>query len=246
MKTRKIFYWVAPLLLLLMGMLKMPPHEHVVIALDSSWHTLTSSKRASSITAFTTELLTLIAKKENLSLTLSYQNWDYLLPGLLDKEYTAVCSNLEPHLYYEKTYLFSDNYLETGMVILGRKPFNAKAPKVAVLNHAVINMLLTHFPTASYELYETVSDALDDILVGLIDGVVIDRLTAEAYVSNLYPEQMDIIFPSLDHEGLKLITLVPDEEGVIRRFNKGLLELKKAGIYDLLLKKWGLNAHSLS
>ncbi|MGR3973800.1 MAG: transporter substrate-binding domain-containing protein [Candidatus Rhabdochlamydia sp.] len=238
----KIFCGLIPLLLFMFAFLRHPSDAHIVIGLDPSWHTVSSGGKEAILTAFTTELITQVAKKQHVLLTLSYQNWDFLLAGLHQKKSVGICSNLTPHLYNEKTYHFSSNYLETGMVILAKSSLvPSSMPQIGVLNHASINLLLAHLPNASYEIYETLSDALDDISLGILDGVVTNRLMAESYRDNFQFETFMIFSLPLDHEGLKLITLADDDTQLVKKFNQGLLQLKQDGTYDALLKKWRLN-----
>src|SRR6185436_11518361 len=74
--------------------------------------------RANNVTAFSLELIEEVGKEEKLAIGIYERSWDNLLLGLNKGDYEAICTSMEPQLFHEKTYVFSEIYLATGSVLV--------------------------------------------------------------------------------------------------------------------------------
>jgi polar amino acid transport system substrate-binding protein len=218
------------------------------VALDPTWQTLEIPGRENNVTVFSLELLEAIGAKEKISIGVYEKSWDNLMLGLQSGDYTAICTSMEPYLFYEKTYIFSDVYLTTGPVLVtsvhaswsSLEELNGR--EVAIL-HTPLS-LLEKYPNIIQRPYDSVQQAFDDIKDGLIDAALVNRLTAEAFVQDLYSGQLKISSPPLTPEGLRLMGLTKNSKKFIETFNKGLSLLKADGTYQKISQKWGLSEPS--
>ena len=151
---------------------------------------------------------------------------------------------MSSYLFYEKVYDFSDLYLATGPTIVMR--IDAKVDsleelsgkEIAVIQGSDYGLILEKYSGVIQRSYLTTPAALNALSAGDIDGVIIDILTARAYCNDLFQGKLKIVFPPLNGDGLRLVTMHGKNEGLIRRFDKGLKTLKDDGTYQKILDKW--------
>lgn len=240
----KKFYF---LLLLLCFACSSPVKEKTyLIGIDKSFASLALEGQESNVLGFSLDLLGAIAKERELSLERIDENPLSLLPSLSRGETQGALYVMEPYQFLEKTYAYSNLYLETGPVLVMRKASSGiklnelNNKEIAVLEGSNDGLLLSQSPAVIIRSYSLVSEVLLAIADGSLDGALIDFLLAERYISDLYKRQLIILTPPLLQKGLRLICMRKEGEPLVREFNKGLSTLKKEGKYKDLLKKWQL------
>lgn len=217
------------------------------IGIDPSWYPLQTAGQERNVLAFSIELLTTIAKIENLQLSIQTMSWDNLLWGLRQKEYIAVLSPLRPYTFYRKLYTFSDLYLLSGPVLIAKNdskianPNRLQGKEIAVVRGSSAALLLQTKPGVLLQGYDSIPEALLSVANGQVDGAAVDILIAQRFLRDLYSDTLKIIGVPLNDEGLRIITLHDQAPGLIQRFDRGLATLKKNGDYHRLLSKWGLS-----
>jgi polar amino acid transport system substrate-binding protein len=100
---------------------------------------------------------------------------------------------------------------------------------------------LEEYPGVNIHYYDSIPNALDEIVSDQIDGILIDYFLVSNYVRNLYYDRVSIATPPLSNAGLRLISMEGENQDLIKVFNRGLDKLRSNGVYDKLLKKWELN-----
>jgi polar amino acid transport system substrate-binding protein len=216
------------------------------IALDASWYSLEAPGRSTNLTAFTAELIEAIGKIERTSIAVYRRSWNNLMYGLQDNEYNAICSTLQPYLFYEKLYDFSDLFLMTGPVLV--TPAKGPAQTLDKMSGKIIGivqgsnsaLILEKYPNIIQRTYAALQDALNDTSQGAIDGTMADILTAEAFTRDLFQGRLKISTPPLTQQGVRIVAVRGRSGELIRIFNRGLKRLKDNGTYSKLAKKWNL------
>lgn len=199
------------------------------------------------LTAFTSELIEAIGKEENLKIGVYQRSWSNLMLGLQENEYQAICTPMQPYVFYEKLYVFSSIYLTTGPVlVVGAKSkidslSQLGGREVGILRGSSYSLILENFPNVIQRTYGSIQAALDDVKENNIEAVVLDILSAEAYTNDLYAGQLKISSPPLTQEGIRLVGLSGKSEKLIHQFNRGLNRVKANGTYSMIAKKWGLS-----
>ncbi len=214
------------------------------IAIDPSWYPINTYGKEPNILAFTSELLGKIAEREHLQLEKISVSWDDLIDGLSKKRYDAILNSMEPYVFNVSTFSFSNNFLYTGPVLVVREDATtSKLPKlhdkeIAIFSRGDERFLAKTYPDSLGRMYELVPTAFTDIIVGSIDGALVDVIEASAYVADIYQGKLKIITRPYTDVGLKLITLKDENEALIEAFNRGLHHLMENGEYEKLMKKW--------
>ncbi len=216
------------------------------IALDPAWYSLELPGRETALTTFTLELIEAIGKIEGITVGIYQQSWNDLIYGLQQDSYDAVCSTLQPYLFYDKLYEFSDLYLLTGPVLVVSSQI--PSPSLAQMGGKIIGiqrssnaaLILEKYPEIIQRTYDSIQQALQDITKDTIDAAIIDVLTAEAFTQNLFQHQLKVASAPLTQEGIRLVSLKGQASDLILRFNRGLKKLKANGTYSALVRKWNL------
>ncbi len=233
-------------LLLLAGCGKKRSGYDYKVAFDPAWYSLEIQGREGALTAFTSELIEAIGAVESLKIGVYERSWSNLMLGLQQNDYQAICTSMQPYIFYEKLYVFSDVYLPTGAVLVVRE--NAEwtsltqmaGQEVGIVRGASYALILEKYPSILQRTYGSAPAALDDLKQGVIQAMVLDILSAEPYIHDLYQGQLKISSAPLSSEGLRLVGLHKNSEELIRRFNRGLAKLKSNGTYNQIAQKWGL------
>jgi len=222
------------------------PVKKYTIGYDPTWFPIEVGAQDKQLLAFSIELLVEISKKENLSLSVEERNWDNILQGLREKQYDGALSTLRPYAFNVDRYTFSNLYLESGPVIVTPTKSDVKnvsqvqSKEVAIIPGSTATVLLQKYPGVLLRSYDSIPLALEAIVKEGVDVGVLNVLITQKYIYNLWKSKLQIASAPLTDEGIRLLTLIDEHPVFIKRFNRGLKAVKKKGIYQKLLKKWGL------
>lgn len=217
------------------------------VGVDPSWYPLLLDGKERNLTAFSTELLQEIGKKEDIAFSKATVGWDVLMEGLQKGEYTAILFSMPPYNFNQQTFDFSDLYLKTGPVLVVSTSFDYTSldqmtgKEIAVTPDSTSTILLEKYPGILIRNYDSIAKALNDLNAGEIDGAIVDVLMATSYCQDLYQGKLRIVTEPLNDAGLRLITLHNRATELIEAFNDGLEKLRSSKEYDKLMKKWGFS-----
>lgn len=228
------------------GCEKKPSGYDYKVAFDPAWYSLEMQGRESQLTAFSSELIEAIGKEENLRIGVYQRSWSNLMLGLQDNDYQAICTPMQPYLFYEKLYVFSEVYLATGPVLVvgAKSSWNGLSElgghEVGIVRGSPYALILEKFPNIIQRTYDSPQAALDAVSHGNLEAMLLDILTAEAFTHDLYQGQVKISSAPLTQEGIRLVGIHGKSEALVRRFNRGLSKIKSNGTYSKIAQKWGL------
>ncbi|MBI2742713.1 MAG: amino acid ABC transporter substrate-binding protein [Chlamydiales bacterium] len=216
------------------------------IAIDESWYPLNLMGRDKQVIGFTTDLLQEVSALQRIRIVRVQENWNNLLSHLQQKQYEGMLSSMYPYTFYEKQYDFSKPFLLTGPVLV--LPFSSKetslkafsGKEIAVVTGSHNSLIVEKYPGVIIRNYESIPDAFNDIVAGVIDGAVVDVLPATAYCQDLFQNQLKVASAPMNDQGLRLVTLHDQSPELIESFNSALEKLRASGKYAELSRKWGL------
>lgn len=216
------------------------------VALDPAWYSVELPGREGALTAFTSELIEAIGKVERLKIGVYDRSWNNLMLGLQQNDYQAICTPMQPYIFYEKLYVFSNVYLPTGPVLIVTEKakwtslMQLTGQEVGIVRGSPYALILEKYPNVLQRTYDSATAGLDDLKQGALQAMILNVLSAEAYTQDLYQGQLKISSAPLTPEGIRLVGLRGMSEELIRRFDRGLSKLKENGTYSKLAQKWGL------
>lgn len=231
--------------LVILGSCSSPPKVYT-IGVDPSWFPLDAANKEPYILAFSHELLQKIAHLKKCEIQRIAFSWDNLLEAVNRRQCQGILSSLQPHVFNLGKYHFSENFLNTGPVLVMREGISKyetedlNEKEIAVLSQEDEQILAQKYPEVLLRNYDSLQAAFADLSVGTLDGVLIDYLQAFSYVTELYAGKLKIVSSPLSNKGLKLVVSDGENKRLVNLFNEGLKELKQSGEYTALLKKWKL------
>ncbi len=235
------------LILIIRGCSSSPFHNNVyTIGQDVQWSSLNVMNKERELSALNLDLLSAIAKQENVKFSLFPIASNSLIRLLETKELDGIISALPPTPINQSIYTFSEPFFPLGpvLIISARSPlkgWNEMAVKIIGVQSNVQMLLnLEKNPSIQLRLYDNILSALADLDDHRIDGVIFPALPAYIYTNTFYEGKLKIATAPLTDESLRLIAL-KNERGqqLINTFNQGLKELQTNGTYHQLLSRWG-------
>lgn len=170
--------------------------------------------------------------------------WDGLIPSLLNKNIDMIASGMSITEERAKQVNFSEPYFTSVLTIVVHQNNNSiqtledlAGKIVAVQINTTGDFAASEIDGAKINRYNTVPEALQNIVIGIVDAAVIDLPVAEAF------------FAANPHAPLKHVGKVSDDDtfglalrkedtDLLEKVNAALAQIKADGTYDQIYDKW--------
>ncbi len=187
------------------------------------------------------EVLDMEVKIDNIS-------WDGLIPALLNNNYQAVIAGVTITPERQENVNFSNPYFESVLTIVTKESATDVASLADLAGKvAAVQISTTGDFTAgdlhdegllkSLSRFDTVADAMQAVIIGAADVVVVDLPVAEAYLEANPLAPLKTVGAVSDDEYYG-IAVNKSNEKLLEQINAALDELQKNGTYDEIYQKW--------
>lgn len=219
-----------------------------LVARDSTWYPIDLRGKEKSMVGFTDELIEAVGKLQNFKVITFEVGPNALFDGLNIGNYDAVFSSLTPSVINRAQYEFSEPFYLLGPVLIVRKSSKIRSfddlteGKILGLASGTLQQYNIAEPKGVIIIpYDSSKTAMEKLDQNIIDGVLMDALSAYVLTGGFYSSSMIVITNPLTNKGLRLIASKTDRhKAFIEQFNAGLKELKENGGFQKLLSKWDL------
>jgi ABC-type amino acid transport substrate-binding protein len=217
------------------------------IGVDPGWYPIDFGPQQSFVNGFIEDILLEMAQYNGISFQKVNGNWDNLLEGIGRGKYDAVLTTLPRYSFHLAKYDFSRDCLSLGPVLIVRMGSSQVSLKdmtgemVGVVSGDPAGLILLAYPEVIMREYSSIPELLNAVAQGALQGALLNQVPAVTYVSDLYSEQLQVVSPPLNEEGIHLITAKGKHERLIEMFDNTLTFLQKKKKLDPLFKKWNLN-----
>ncbi|AGF74436.1 amino acid ABC transporter, periplasmic amino acid-binding protein [Bartonella australis AUST/NH1] len=223
--------------------------ETLKIASEGSYPPFSYIDSNNKLRGFDIDISYALCEKMKVECTVSIQDFDGIIPGLLAKKYDAVVASLTPTRERLQKIDFTDSYYNTtsAVVILKDseiKKISAEAFKGKNLG-VQSNTIQAMYAEDNYaskgvtvKLYPTTIDVNRDLLSRRLDAVVLDKLQALNWLEN---DGKDCCLLLGDLEEAKTpvaIGIRKNNDDLKEKFNKAIKEIRADGTYDEIMKKY--------
>jgi len=219
----------------------------VRLGVDPAWAPLNFGEQQSYVNGYTEDVLLEISRYSGLKFEKMTANSSTLLEGLHRGQYDAVLTSLPPYSFNMAKYSFSDNFLNTGPVLVTAKTSSYKQLSqipadnlIGILRNDLAAQLITGHPKLILRNYDSIPSLLDAVVAGDLAGALLDRLRAAAFVRDLYQPTLQVASEPLTTEGLHLLQKRSASSPALRLFEKSLKALHEQKKIEELQKKWQL------
>ena len=217
------------------------------VGVDPSFYPASVGAEGNQVYGFTLDLFKAISKLEGVKLDIYDAGPQSLLSGLEQNTFRAVITGDTLVGREKKIFNVSEPFLLLGPVIVA--PSYADISSLGQLSNKVVGVLyqseayflIQKYPKVVIESYDNPALMMEALQYDLVDGALINVLSATSLVNNLYQKQLKVMSKPLTDEGLRLLILQDKNPELVEIFNSGLEKAKRRGIYDNLLKKWDLS-----
>ncbi|NPV38061.1 MAG: basic amino acid ABC transporter substrate-binding protein [Brevinematales bacterium] len=219
--------------------------QKIVVATDATWPPMEFIDENKNIVGYDIDLIKAIAEKAGFEVEIRNTAWDGIFAGLANGSYDVVISSVTITEERKKQMDFSEPYINAGQVIVVRKGTpgttlnDFKGRKMGGQIGTTGVMEIQKNPKITLKTYDEIGLAIEDLYLGRIDGVVVDTPTAASFVlqNPKYKDVLTIVGEPFTEEYYG-IAVRKGNKKVLDLINKGLAEVKKAGIDKELEKKW--------
>lgn len=204
------------------------------------------------LTGFDMDLIRAIGAELGIEVQIDNISWDGLIPALLNNNYDAVIAGVTITEERAASVDFSEPYFESVLTIVTK----ANADDVASLDDlgnkiAAVQINTTGDFTASdlqdegklksVSRYDTVPDAMQAVMIGAAQVVIVDLPVAEAYLAANPGAPLKHVGPVSANEFYGIAVNKNNPE-LLEKINAALLALKENGTYEQIYQKWfGIN-----
>ncbi len=202
--------------------------------------------KETSIQGFTNDLLFEIARVKDVHIMVS--TFDHGKTGAMleMKGADGVVGVVDESLENRRQYTISDPFFTFGPVVVMRK--GEKYVNVDSLRNKVVGFdrayagLVRNREDLLFILkpYDQVTYAMEDLVNGKIDAVILDSIRAYQLVGNFYATKLKVASSPLIVTNFCLVINKSEHIELVKLFNDGLKQLKAKGIYQKMLDYWGL------
>jgi ABC-type amino acid transport substrate-binding protein len=173
--------------------------------------------------------------------------WDGLIPALLNGNYDCLIAGITITDERKEAVDFSEPYFESVLTVVAKTGGGISSLDDLAGKMVAVQINTTGDFTAS-DLYDagdvkgvsrfdTVADAMQAVIIGAADAVVIDLPVAEAYLEANPSAPLNHSGPVSDNEFYG-IAVNKNNKDLLEEINGALATLKAQGIYDAIYQKW--------
>ena len=197
---------------------------------------------------FDMDLIRAIGQTLGLEVQIDNISWDGLIPALLNNNYDAVIAGVTITPERQANVNFSNPYFESVLTIVTKENVTNIASLADLTGKiAAVQISTTGDFTASdlqdegglkgLSRFDTVSDAMQAVIIGAADVVVVDLPVAEAYLAANPAAPLKSVGPVSANEYYG-IAVNKNNTDLLEQINAALAELEDNGTYQEIFEKW--------
>lgn len=217
-----------------------------VVATDASFPPMEFVDAAKNLTGLDVDLLKTIATDQKFEVAINNVAWDGIFAGLEAGQYDAIMSSVTVTDERKQKYDFSTGYFDANQSIVVVADNTTITDANSLQGKRVGVQIETTGAIALRKLgiepkqYDTPDLALQDLVNGNLDAVVVDTPVAANYAlqSEQFKGKLKIASEIITNEVYALTVKKGDPKGLLPLFNAGLANIKKSGDYAKIYEKW--------
>jgi polar amino acid transport system substrate-binding protein len=219
------------------------PAVKIKVATDATFNPFEYTDDKGNLIGFDIDLMNEIAKKAGIEFEWVNVPFDSLLAGLSECQYDAAIAAIGIKEERKKSMLFSDPYLDSGMIVVVNKAntditglADLKGKTVAAQLGTTGEMAAQEIENVNYKPYDSYELAFLDLANKGVDAVIADNPLAMGYIA-ANPEKIKAVGEVFAGEQYA-IAICKTNTGLQAKINKALKELMDSGFITELAKKY--------
>lgn len=198
-----------------------------------------------SLMGFDMDLIRAIAAKLDMEIQIDNISWDGLIPALQNGNYDAIIAGITITPERAQSVAFSEPYFESVLTIVVHANNNDITDLASLKGKTVAVQISTTGDYAAEEIeglgnllrYNTVPEAMQNVIMGTAHAMVVDLPVAEAYLAANPHAPLKHVGPVADNEFFGIAVHKENTE-LLSKINLALAQLQADGTYDEIYNKW--------
>lgn len=209
-------------------------------------------EKTGELLGFDMELIKAVSEVLGLEVKIDNISWDGLIPALLNNNYDAVIAGVTITEDRLASVNFSTPYFESVLTIVTKN--NAQniaslddlkgkiaAVQISTTGDFVSSDLHDEGGVKNVSRFDTVPDAMQAVIIGVADVVVLDLPVAKAYLAANPSAPLKHVGAVSDNDFFGIATNKKNPD-LLEKINSALQQLHENGTYDKIYQKWfGIN-----
>lgn len=218
--------------------------SQIRIATESNYKPFSYLDASGNHEGFEIDLIHALCAQMNAECSISSQDWESLIPGLIANRYDAIFASMSATDERRKVVNFSDPYFNNKLVLVGKKgdatTINDVDGKEVAAQQATVsaNYLENNHPKANIRIYDKQVNAYLDLHSGRVQYLLSDIAPALDWLSTEQGVGFEIKGEPIDINDNVAIAMRQDDTQLATQFNTALAELKASGEYDKIVEKY--------
>lgn len=197
------------------------------------------------LTGFDMDIIKAIGDKLGTKVQIDNISWDGLIPALQNKVYDALIAGITITPERAESVSFSDPYFESVLTIVVNQNNKDITSLDSLKGKIAAVQISTTGDFAAEEIeglgsllrYNTVPEAMQNVIMGTVHAMVVDLPVAEAYLAANPHAPLKHVGPVADNEFYGIAVHKENQE-LLAKINQALAEIKADGTYDAIYEKW--------
>lgn len=221
--------------------------KQITVGSDTTYPPFETVNEDGQIVGFDVDVVNAICEVVNCQATFQTTAWDGIFPALHNGEFDMVASGVTITAERSKVVEFTDPYFSVDQAIAVRvedegltlDDFSESGSKLLVGAQTGTTNALTAEKLVGRDrlrLYDDFNAAVLGLINGDVNGVLIDDVTADAFVQQ-YAGQLAVAVRNVQ-SGDELGFAVQPGDELVDALNAGIKAIKADGTMDALMKKW--------
>ncbi|ALG69271.2 transporter substrate-binding domain-containing protein [Beggiatoa leptomitoformis] len=248
----KTIYKIIIVLLIIIGgvglyqtFISVPPapvvREHLVVVTEASYPPFNMRNEKGEIVGFDIDLINTLCDRVKIKCTMTTQNWDKIVSGLLTKQYDVIVNSMSITADRQLFLAFSDPYQSNRLAFIVPVASNIhynkelKGKIIAVQKGTVSTRYLeaaANFGVLQVKQFETQNDAWNSLLNKEVDAVLTDKLLGYAWLKTAQAKDYAFTDEFIDFGDKIGIAFRKEDSALVKQFNAALADILRDGTYE--------------
>lgn len=205
-------------------------------------------EKTGELLGFDMELIKAIAQELGMEVKIDNISWDGLIPALLNNNYHVAIAGITITEERQQSVNFSTPYFESVLTIVTKNNVQGisslddlkgkiAAVQISTTGDFEASDLADEGGLKSVSRFDTVTDAMQAVIIGAADVVIVDLPVAEAYLAANPNAPLSHVGPVADNEFYG-IALNKKNQELLEKINGALEQLHENGTYDKIYQNW--------
>ncbi len=217
--------------------------ENIKIAVSPGWPPMEFYDNDGKLTGFSIDYATALATELGMEADLLYVPWRELFSGLVNRDYELIVASVSITGERSTMFAFSRGYLNVRQTLLVK----ANQPRLRLSSLQDRRIGVRQFTTSHYlakacgakvHYYDDVTEAVNALIDGRLDGVLCDSAVVAYYEKDMnLCGQLEVSDHGDDYEQYAIVARKDDAE-LLERVNQAMDNLNRNGVFARLAAKW--------